>query len=175
LKLVKFAFIAGYSAIALLFFVCALALVVFAGMEMWHGISPGEALQVRARFNSILEAIALLTIAVAAMELGQTVLEEEIQRSTTQLSAPTRVRRFVSRFLVVIVVALSIETLVGVFRLLHEDPSQLPNVAAIGVAAAALLAAWGIFVKLNTDAEVLEPHGLEEVKQEDHDVEAAEE
>jgi hypothetical protein len=48
-------------------------------------------------------------------------------------------------------------------------------VAAIGVAAAALLAAWGIFVKLNTDAEVLEPHGLEEVKQEDHDVEAAEE
>jgi hypothetical protein len=174
LKLVKFAFIAGYSAIALLFFVCALALVVFAGMEMWHGIGPSDMLPVRTRFNSILESIALLTIAVAAMELGQTVLEEEIQRSTTQLSAPTRVRRFVSRFLVVVVVALSIETLVGVFRFLHEDPSQLPSVAAIGVAAGVLLAAWGVFVKLNTDAELLEPHGLEDVKQEDQDVEEAE-
>ena len=168
-KLIKIVFGAGYAAIAILFYICSIALIVFAGVELWEGVA-GSAGSMRDRFNTVLEAIALLTIAVAAMELGQTVLEEEIQRSETQLSAPTRVRRFLSRFLIVVVVALSIETLVGVFRMLHENPSQLPNVAAIGIAAAALLLAWGVFVKLNTDAELLEPHGLEEVKEEDEEV-----
>jgi hypothetical protein len=54
----------------------------------------------------------LLTIAVVALELGQTILEEEVQREV-QVSAPTRVRRFLSWFMVVVTVALSIETLVA--------------------------------------------------------------
>jgi hypothetical protein len=114
----------------------------------------------------VLEAIALLTIAVAALELGQTILEEEVLRRA-HMSAPTRVRRFLSRFMVVIVVALSIEALVGVFQLLHRDPARLPHVAAVGVAAAALLAAWGVFVRLNRSAEELEPEALAEAKGED--------
>lgn len=68
--------------------------------------SPGDAVPLRERFNSILEGIGWLTITVVALELGQTVLEEEVLRSA-QVSAPTRVRRFLSRFMVVVVVALS--------------------------------------------------------------------
>ncbi|MGH8588189.1 MAG: hypothetical protein ACREXX_02275, partial [Gammaproteobacteria bacterium] len=52
-----------------------------------------------------LESIGLLTIATASLELGQTVLEEEIQRKT-HTSTPTRVRRFLSRFMIVVVVSL---------------------------------------------------------------------
>jgi hypothetical protein len=103
---------------------------------------------------------------VAALELGQTILEEEVLRQA-HMSAPTRVRRFLSRFMVVIVVALSIESLVGVFQLLHHDPARLPHAAAVAVAAAALLAAWGVFVHLNRSAEELEPEAMEKAKGED--------
>lgn len=163
-------FAIGYSSIIFLFTCCALALIVFAMLELWHGINPGATLALRDRFNSILESIGLLTIAVVALELGQTILEEEVQRKV-QVSAPTRVRRFLSRFMVVIVVALSIETLVAVFEFAHEDTARLPHAASIGIAAGVLLASWGIFIRLNKSAEELEPEAMEEAKSEDRKVE----
>jgi len=117
-----------------------------------------------------LESIALLTVAVAALELGQTILEEEVQREA-HMSAPTRVRRFLSRFLVVLVVSLSIESLVLVFRVSHDAPEQLPYAASVGLVAAVLLVAWGVFIRLNRSAEELEPEAMEQAKQEDKKVE----
>ena len=88
-----------------------------------------------------------------------------------QVSAPTRVRRFLSRFLVVIIVALSIECLVAVFELAHKDATKLPQAASIGVAAGVLLAAWGVFIRLNKSAEELEPEAMERTKREDQKLE----
>ncbi|HEX7181690.1 MAG TPA: hypothetical protein VF756_07595 [Thermoanaerobaculia bacterium] len=170
MRIVRNLFAAGYSAVSILFFGCAIALIVFAVLELWQGVNPGGGLEPRARFNAVLEAIGLLTIAVAALELGQTILEEEIQREA-HMSAPTRVRRFLSRFLIVVIVSLSIETLVAVFRLLHDDPSRLPQASTIGFATAALLAAWGVFIRFNRSAEELEPEAMEKAKSEDEDLE----
>ena len=86
------------------------------------------------------------------------------------MSAPTRVRRFLSRFMVVLVVALSIETVVVTFRLSHDSPEHLPYAAAIGATAALLLAAWGVFVWLNRAAEQLEPEAMQEAKREDRKI-----
>lgn len=169
MKVIRKVFAVGYSGIIFLFICCALALVFFAALELWHGINPSASLPLRERFNSILESIGLLTIAVVALELGQTILEEEVQREV-QVSAPTRVRRFLSRFMVVVVVALSIETLVSVFEIAHEDTSRLPHAAMIGVAAGVLLAAWGLFIRFNRSAEELEPEAMEQAKSEDSKV-----
>ena len=166
MKLIRGIFVAGYTTVIILFVCCGMALVYFAALELWHGINPNETMQLRDRFHAVLESIGLLTIAVVALELGQTVLEEEVQREV-KVSAPTRVRRFLSRFMVVIVVALSIETLVAVFEFVPEDSSRLAHAASVGVAAAALLAAWGLFVKANKSAEELEPEAMEEAKRED--------
>lgn len=170
MKLIRTLFATGYSAIIFLFFCCALALVAFAGLELWQGVNPNSGMPLRERFNAVLECVGLLTIAAAALELGQTILEEEVQRGA-QMSAPTRVRRFLSRFLVVVIVSLSIESLVAVFQFLHDKPEQLPQASAIAVAAAALLAAWGVFIKLNKSAEELEPEAMEDAKSEDEAVE----
>lgn len=121
----------------------------------------------------MLEAIGLLTIAVASLELSQTILEEEVQRKAAT-SAPTRARRFLSRFLIVVVVSLSIECLVAVFKLLHHDPARLPQAAAIGAAAALLLVAWGLFVRWNATAERLEPEAMKRAKREDREVDSQE-
>jgi Ni/Fe-hydrogenase subunit HybB-like protein len=168
-KVTRTVFAVGYVGTIILFVCCGLALIVFAGVELWHGLNPAAELPLRERFNSVLESIGLLTIAVVALELGQTVLEEEVQREV-QVSAPTRVRRFLSRFLVVVVVALAIESLVAVFELAHEDPARLPQAASIAIAAGVLLAAWGLFIRLNKSAEELEPEALERAKSEDSKV-----
>ena len=167
---VRAAFVLGYSLIAALFFLAALALIIFACSELWEGLDPRSSIAIRSRFNATLESIGLLTIAVAALELGQTIIEEEVQREA-HMSAPTRVRRFLSRFMVVIAVSLSIESLVSVFQLSHDDPSHLPHASSIAVAAALLLAGWGVFLKLNTSAEKLEPEAMQRAKSEDDKVE----
>jgi uncharacterized membrane protein YqjE len=170
LKIIRRVFAVGYSGIIFLFICCALCLIVFAVLELWQGVNPGAALPLRARFSSILESIGFLTIAVVSLELGQTILEEEVLREV-HVSSPTRVRRFLSRFMVVVIVALSIETLVAVFEFAHDDPSRLVQASSIGIAAALLLAAWGVFIRLNKSAEELEPEAMEKAKLEDHKVE----
>ena len=170
MRIVRGLFALGYSTISVLFFGCALGLIFFAVQELWEGINPGDALEPRERFNAVLEAIGLLTIAVAALELGQTILEEEVQREA-HMSAPTRVRRFLSRFLIVVIVSLSIETLVAVFRFIHDAPERLPQASMVGFATAALLAAWGVFIWLNRSAEELEPEAMEKAKSEDEELE----
>lgn len=154
-----------YRIIAALFAGCAALLVGFAVLEVAAGLLAEDA-ELSARFSTVLEAIGMLTIAVAALELSQTVWEEEVLRKAL-MSAPTRVRRFISRFLVVVVVALAIEALVGAFHYVHDEPEQLPNAAAIAVGAAALLIAWGAFVRLNLSAEALEPEAMARAKHED--------
>ena len=87
---------------------------------------------------------------------------------SAHVSGPTRVRRFLSRFLEVVVVALAIESLVATFRAAHEDPAQLLNAAMMVSAVGVLLAGWGVFLRMNRYAEELEPEAMEEAKREDH-------
>ncbi len=169
MKLLLKLFPAGHLVISVLFIVSAFALLAFAGYELWKVVDPSAAYGMQARIDGVLNSIALLTIAVAALELGQTIVEEEIQREA-HMSSPSRVRRFLSRFLVVLVVALTIEALVAAFRFSRDDPSQLPYAATIGLMAAALLAGWGVFIKMNHSAELLEPEALKAAKEEDSKV-----
>ena len=163
-------FPAGHLIIGVLFLVSSAALIVVAGVQLWRGIQFFAEGPLAERLNAVLEAIAVLTVAVAALELGQTLLEEEVEREA-HMSAPTRVRRFLSRFMVVLVVSLSIETVVLTFRLSQEAPEQLPYAASIGATAALLLAAWGVFIRLNRSAEELEPEAMQQAKQEDRKIE----
>jgi len=170
MKVLHFLFAAGHFVISVLFLVAGIALIGAALVQLWQGIQWMEEAALLQRLNMVLESIAVLTVAVAALELGQTILEEEVHRQA-QMSAPTRVRRFLSRFMVVLVVALSIETLVLVFRLSEEEIESLPYAASVGVAAALLLAAWGLFVRLNRAAEELEPEAMQAAKREDRKIE----
>jgi hypothetical protein len=169
-KLIMRLFPAGHFIIGLLFLGSAVALIGLAALQLWQGIQIFNDVPLNQRLNAVLESIAVLTVAVAALELGQTILEEEVQREA-QMSAPTRVRRFLSRFMVVLVVALSIETLVLTFRFAADAPQHLPFVASIGVTAALLLAAWGVFIGFNRSAEQLEPEAMQAAKREDRKIE----
>ena len=157
-----------HGGVALLFATAGVLLIGNAGRQLWtaaraglgHADAPG----------AILEAIGLLAVALVAVEITQTVVEEEIVRAAN-ISAPTRVRRYLSRFLAVVVVALSIETLVATFEAQHANAADLRYAAAVGFATAAILAGWGVFIFLNRSAEDIEPEAMRKATDEDAKVE----
>jgi hypothetical protein len=144
-------FAVGFAVVVVLFAGCAIALIAFSGIDLWRAVQFGDALSLTKRFDLILDCIAMLTIAMAAMELAQTIVEEEFEHAT-RLGAAARSRRVLARFLVVVIVALAIESLVAIFKLMHEDPAKVSDASYIAFAAAALLVAWGVFIKLTQHA-----------------------
>jgi hypothetical protein len=152
-----------HGLMALMFACAALVLIGISGHLGWDALTGNLD---RAAAQGIIEAVGLLAAAVVALQIAQTITEEEVIRDA-HISGPTRIRRFLSRFLVVVVVALAIEGLVATFKALHEDPSQLPYAATILVAVGLLLAGWGVFVHLNRSAEELEPEAMQAAKSED--------
>ena len=128
---------------ALLFAVAALLLIVIAAKTGGEAIFAELSL---AAAQQIIEAVGLLAAAVVALQISETITEEEVVRDA-DISAPTRVRRFLSRFFVVVTVALAIEGLVATFKAIHEDITQLTYAASLIIAVGILLAAWGIFIR----------------------------
>src|SRR6188474_2294873 len=147
-----------HGLMAILFACAALVLIVIAARVAWVALLSELD---RSAAQGVIEAVGLLAAAVVALQIAQTIMEEEVIRDA-QISAPTRVRRYLSRFLVVVVVALVIEGLVATFKAVHEDPTQLLYAASILFASGVLLACWGAFIRLNRYAEELEPEAMAE-------------
>jgi hypothetical protein len=148
---------------ALLFVLASVSLIGIAartgGAALLEGLNEQAGL-------AIIEAVGLLAAAVVALQIAQTIVEEEVIRNM-HVSAPTRVRRFLSRFFVVVIVALAVEGLVASFKAIHEDMQQLLYAGALIAATGVLLAAWGAFIVWNRAAEELEPEAMQEAKDED--------
>lgn len=163
MRLLLLFFALAHGAIALLFVAAAMVLTVVAARVGWQAAAAGLGAQAG---QHVIEAVGLLAAAVVALQIAQTIAEEEVIRDV-HVSAPTRVRRFLSRFLVVVIVALGIEGLVATLMAIHEDMSRLLYSSALLFSTGVLLAGWGVFIRLNRSAEELEPEGMQEAKSED--------
>src|SRR3954468_8323124 len=139
LLLRAFAFVPAVMAV--LFAAAALVLLAIAAKTGFEACLEGFDADAA---MTVIEAIGLLAAGVVALQISQTIAEEEVIRDA-HVSAPTRVRRFLSRFLVVVVVALAIEGLVATMKALHEDMAQLPYAASAVASVAVLVAGWGLF------------------------------
>jgi len=155
-----------HGLVAALFACAAIMLTIIAARMGWQAVMGGLN---SAAAQQIIEGLGLLAAAVVALQIAQTIAEEEVLRGA-DISAPTRVRRFLSRFFVVVIVALAIEGLVATFKANHEDPLQLQYAAALIASVGILLASWGLFIRLNRFAEELEPEAMADVKREDRKV-----
>ncbi|MET3495344.1 hypothetical protein [Variovorax boronicumulans] len=162
MKLIHSLYAAIHALMALAFAIASLVLVVIAARTGWGAVMHGLDLPAA---EAIIEAMGLLAAGVVALQISQTVLEEEVIRDA-HIGAPTRVRRFLSRFMVVIVVAVAVEGLVATFKA-REAPELLLYAAAMLSAVGLLMAGWGIFIRLNRFAEELEPEAMAEAKSED--------
>jgi hypothetical protein len=162
MKVIHSLYAAIHALMALAFAAASLVLVVIAARAGWGAVMRGLDLPAA---EAVIEAVGLLAAGVVALQISQTVLEEEVVRDA-HIGAPTRVRRFLSRFMVVIVVAVAVEGLVATFKA-REAPELMLHAAAMLGAVGLLMAGWGLFIRLNRYAEELEPEAMAEAKSED--------
>jgi len=145
------AFRAVYSLIvAGLFSVVALllwaAFVQVAGL--FQGELHGDAMHLRP-----FGVIVFLTLALAIFDLGKTILEEEILMHK-DIFRHSSTRRTITRFMAAILIAVSIEALLLMFRAAMGNGENMMPAVAMMLTAVAMLIGLGIYVFLGARAEV---------------------
>ncbi len=142
-----------FYTITLLFILISIVMIVLAFDRLYLTLItlPNVAL------DNLFECIGFTTVSAAVIELAKTMYEEEI-RSRVRMNAPRKIRRFISRFMTVIIISLSIEFLTMVFRYSHK-PNEfiyLVNAAAVAIGVAAVFVAWAIFNRYSVPVEKIE-------------------
>ncbi|MCW5848932.1 MAG: hypothetical protein KIT87_02525 [Anaerolineae bacterium] len=152
-----------------LFFVVASVLIF--GFGLAHA---GQALLAAEKsVDPLFTAVALVAIAVAVLELGATILAEEMARSDPKRE-PTEIRRTLSRFLYIVITALAIEGLLMVFKYsIGDQPVLLIYAGAVLVATSVLLIAIAIYNRFSLTVEVEEANNPALVPDETGKVSAA--
>ena len=142
-----------YALIVLGLFSVSLILVYAAGIEcitVFRSLMNPEQ-------NGIIPfgVVIYLTLALAVFDLGKTTLEEEVLLYKDILRHSST-RRTITRFIAAIIIAVSIEALLMIFKsALKGDGDFIIQAVWIIIAAALLLLSLGVYVFLGSKAEIL--------------------
>jgi hypothetical protein len=98
-------------------------------------------------------AIIFLTLALALFDLGKTILEEEVLMHK-DIFRHSSTRRTITRFIAAILIAVSIEALLLMFKAAVGDGRHLDEAVWMMFAAVGLLVGLGVYVNLGARAEV---------------------
>lgn len=96
--------------------------------------------------------IIFLTLAMAVFDLGKTTLEEEVLMHK-DIFRHSSTRRTITRFIAAILIAVSIESLLLMFKSVLGSPEDLGSAVAMMGASIGLLVGLGIYVYLGAKAE----------------------
>lgn len=117
--------------------------------------------------GAALDAVGLLIIGFAVVETAKFIAEEELLRDR-ELRSSLESRRSITKFTTIIVIAMSLEALVMVFKTTSEDITKALYPALLFVAAMSALVALGVYQYLSS--RIVAP--TEGQKQEHEDVTA---
>ncbi|WP_159817936.1 PDC sensor domain-containing protein [Colwellia sp. 20A7] len=98
--------------------------------------------------------IIFLTLALAIFDLGKTTIEEEVLMKK-DIFRHSSTRRTITRFMATILIAVSIEALLLMFKSVLGAPQYLTNAVAMMGASVGLMIGLGIYVYLGAKAETL--------------------
>ncbi|SIQ34513.1 hypothetical protein SAMN05880558_1035 [Aeromonas sp. RU39B] len=140
----------------LVYVLLSAALMLIVGSLVWHGLRELLLLLQGEEQNRLgaFSAIVFLTLALAVFDLGKTILEEEVLLHKDIFRHST-IRRTITRFIAAILIAVSIEGLLLLFKgSLGQSELLWPAVGVMGCAVGLLLA-LGLYVFLGARAEAL--------------------
>ncbi len=105
---------------------------------------------------TLLDLVSYFIIAVAIFDVGRYLLEEEVFRDR-ELRSPAEARRSLTKFMVIIVIAVTLESLLAVIKVsTSETLDHLIYPAALFMVAVFLLVGLGLYQRLSvlTETEV---------------------
>lgn len=111
-----------------------------------------------ATIQQILGLVSHAIIAAAIYDVGRYLLEEEVFRDR-ELRSPAEARRSLTKFMVIIVIAVTLESLLSVIKAGTGELSDLIYPAALFSVAVLLLVGLGIYQRLSVSAEMSMENG----------------
>jgi len=134
-----------YGLIGLSLGLISLAMMVVALWEIWVSVHEKTLL-----VKALLDAIGLIVIGMAVFDVSKFLLEEEVFHSRGAKS-PSKQRDTLSKFLVIIAIAVSLEALVFIFDAGKRDISNLIYPTFLLIAAVLVVIGLGVYQKLTRD------------------------
>jgi len=135
-------FQAVYAVIGLMLVVVSGLLLYYGGKEMYYVVHD----HINAPIQ-IFGTVILVTLGLAIFDLGKTILEEEVLLHK-DIHHEGSIRRTISRFMAAIVIAVSIESLLLMFKSLLGGADHLRDAVLMLFAAVAMLVGLGVYLKL---------------------------
>lgn len=132
-----YAFAAGLLALL------SILLLIIAGTQLVLEPARGHGL-----LNQVLESIGLVVIALAVLDVAKFLVEEELIHQR-QLRSVLESRRSLTKFLTIIIIALSLEAIVLVFETQLENISLLIYPTALMAVAVLTVIGLGLFQRLS--------------------------
>lgn len=100
----------------------------------------------------VLNSVSLIVISIAIFDVGKYLIEEEVIR-TKELRSPSEARKTLTKFVVIIVIAISLESLVYVFTAGKQDMRLLVYPCLLLLTAGATMIGLGFFQHLSVKTE----------------------
>ena len=144
-------FTSTYSCIVLGLFSIVGILLFSAGVEIFTLLSDPTQEKLQIKPFSI---IIFLTLALAIFDLAKTTVEEEVLMHKDILRHSST-RRTITRFIATILIAVSIEALLLMFKSVLGAPEYLTQAVAMMATSVGLLIGLGVYVYLGAKAETL--------------------
>lgn len=141
---IRFVFATG--AVALMAIAAALMLYSFYGAV--HDGFGGE----RALDDVLLGTVGYLIVAIALFDVAKYFFEEEVPAEREKRSAADA-RRGLTKFVSTIIVAIFLEALVLMFKLIRDDTSRLVYPALLFAVACATMISLGVYQRLSATVE----------------------
>ena len=143
--------------VALALFTLAVSLVVSGGWQLVRGAFGGEV-----GIYNLMNGVGLLIVSLAIADVAKFVVEENVVRER-ELRSPTEALRSLTKFMTIIIIALSLEGVVGIFEAGREKNfDQLVYPSVVMLAAILALVGLGAFQFLSRRSQRDTPHGSDE-------------
>jgi hypothetical protein len=139
----------------------AIAMVVAGAWELVRGAFGGEV-----GIYNLMNGVGLLIVSLAIIDVAKFVVDENVVRER-ELRSPVEARRSLTKFMTIIIIALSLEAVVGIFEAgRNKTFDQLIYPAMVMVTAILALIGLGLFQFLSRSQGAAAADAVEEPQQE---------
>jgi len=136
-----------YAASAASLFIISVAMIASGIGDVYDAVRTGVD-----PVRRMLDATGLIVVAIAVFDVAKYLIEEELLRRR-ELRSPVEARQTLTKFLVIITIAVSLEALVFIFGAGKTHMEQLLYPTGLLVAVVLLVVGLGAFQRLSVSAE----------------------
>jgi hypothetical protein len=145
--------------VALALFTLAISLVVSGSWQLVRGALGSEI-----GIYNLMNGVGLLIVSLAIADVAKFVVEENVVRDR-EMRSPAEALRSMTKFMTIIIIALSLEAVVGIFEAGREKNfAQMLYPAVVMAAAIFALVALGLFQFLSRRSQREAAHGADDAE-----------